>query len=1372
MQAVGSLIRSLNVKFVKYPLDPSPSFRASNASMKPRTLHGPALASALCQHLSGQPELYEELGATDRGRLEKLLALATAERINLAECLLALFGTEDSLSPWRGFVKKVNDAAKAVGCSVRLESDKNKGSPTQRHCWFTGQNPSAAMAETFSRESVADIQGEILVPPRAIASTGRALGQGKRVVRFFVSYAHADMSLAMAFLKLFREAFESAKNYSLEFYTDHQIETGSAWKQNILTALEDCEFGLLLVSQAFLGSKFITQHELPVFVPLYENSAAKPVVPIALKPVDFQRHDLKGLQDRQVFRHMTPGGLLRNFSECTSAKEKESFVFELFKKVTDKLDSHYRERAKDQDRGNSKTSTQAREARHEQAQADKDGPCEAPAPAACRFDEHFRHWAPQDVDRFIRTLAKTTNFAELEGLDGKAVAGEGRDALEELHEWAKTSGSQAPLFCAVLGEYGIGKTTTLKRFTQELLDARASDPSKPLPIYIDLRLRLGEPGKVPTLQVLLAEVIERNHKLAGKSPLTPDEIIRLVQEEGAVIIFDGLDEKIVHLPPAEARAYIRELWKVLPPVIRKAEAKDAKRLGKLLISCRSHYFRDVLSQNAMLSGEDREGFKRERDFKVLLMLPFTEEQIRAYLLDVGGSAERAEEMFALLERIHNLRDLAQRPVLLSHITEHLSELENAAMRGEPVNAARLYQLVVGRWLTRDDGKHQIEAPHKRLLMEHLAGKLAAEGRRELDADELEAWLDEFLFREEVVASAYKDRSRPILKEDLRTATFVVRPESGEDSGSFRFAHTSLQEFFLACHLVKALKEGGATAWDLPMQTVETLDFVGPLLDLERETACRSCLDTLGNILGGACQQAALLAFRYWLRAISQNYPEPLPSRVNLPAADLEGWEIVGRSHDRPLILQGANLREVRFSRALLQNVDLSGADLGGAQVRQTRFLCVKADRASFEGADLGGLQWRGGSFRDGRAAGAKTACQWIGVDLAGALLPDEWDRSGASCASGEALPALQQELSSFQPDVGHSDWVRACAWSPDGSRILSGSDDQTLRLWDAASGQCLLELKGHSGSVNACAWSPDGSRILSGSNDNTLRLWDAASGQCLLELRGHSKGINACAWSPDGSRILSGSNDNTLRLWDAASGQCLPELKGHSNGVSACAWSPDGSRILSGSYDQTLRLWDAASGQCLLELEGHPDWVSACAWSPDGSRILSGSWDKTLRLWDAASGQCLLELKGHSDWVRACAWSPDGSRILSGSYDQTLRLWDAASGQCLLELKGHSNSVNACAWSPDGSRILSGSNDNTLRLWDAASGQCLWTGYLLPEQEAACVNSLGKILSCSPGAWAHMGWRWTDPRTGRMRLLPAEFFGPLPVYETPVAGGS
>ena len=242
---------------------------------------------------------------------------------------------------------------------------------------------------------------------------------------------------------------------------------------------------------------------------------------------------------------------------------------------------------------------------------------------------------------------------------------------------------------------------------------------------------------------------------------------------------------------------------------------------------------------------------------------------------------------------------------------------------------------------------------------------------------------------------------------------------------------------------------------------------------------------------------------------------------------------------------------------------------------------------------------------------------------------------------------------------GHSDWVFALGWSPDGKRIASGSGDRTVQVWDASDGGHLFTYCGHSGIVNALAWSPDGRRIASGSGDSTVQLWDATDGGHLFTYRGHSDWVFALGWSPDGKRIASGGSDKTVQVWNVTDGGNVFTYRGHSGIVNTLGWSPDGKHIASGSYDNTVQVWDATDGGHLFTYRGHSGWVYVLAWSPDGKRIASGSGDHSVQVWDATDGGHLFTYRGHSNTVYTVAWSPDGKRIASGSGDQTVQVWQA-----------------------------------------------------------------------------------------------------------------
>jgi formylglycine-generating enzyme required for sulfatase activity len=277
--------------------------------------------------------------------------------------------------------------------------------------------------------------------------------------------------------------------------------------------------------------------------------------------------------------------------------------------------------------------------------------------------------------------------------------------------------------------------------------------------------------------------------------------------------------------------------------------------------------------------------------------------------------------------------------------------------------------------------------------------------------------------------------------------------------------------------------------------------------------------------------------------------------------------------------------------------------------------------------------------------------------------------------------------------TGQTNWVMALAVLP-GERLASGGGDDTIKIWDPATGQLQATLEGHSDWVFALAVLPDG-RLASGAGDRTIKLWDPATGQLTATLAGHSDWVRALVVLPDG-RLASGANDGTIKLWDPATGQLTATLIGHSASVSALAVLPDG-RLASGANDGTIKLWDPATIVLKATLVGHSGRVRALAVLPDG-RLAAGARLGTIKLWDPATGQLQATLEGHSASVNALAVLPDG-RLASGAFDNTIKLWDPATGQLQATLEGHSGYVFALAVLPD-KRLASGAGDGTIKLWN------------------------------------------------------------------------
>jgi tetratricopeptide (TPR) repeat protein len=234
--------------------------------------------------------------------------------------------------------------------------------------------------------------------------------------------------------------------------------------------------------------------------------------------------------------------------------------------------------------------------------------------------------------------------------------------------------------------------------------------------------------------------------------------------------------------------------------------------------------------------------------------------------------------------------------------------------------------------------------------------------------------------------------------------------------------------------------------------------------------------------------------------------------------------------------------------------------------------------------------------------------------------------------------------------------------------------------------------------VFSATYSPDGSRIVTASDDRTAKVWDARTGTETLSLK-HRSRVQSATYSPDGTRIVTASVDKTARVWHARTGAEIFTLKGHIGFVSSATYSPNGTRIATASEDKTAKVWDAGTGAELFTLKGHTDVVSSASFSPDGTRIVTASWDGTAKVWDARTGAEILTLKGHTNSVMSATYSPDGTRIVTASGDKTAKVWDTRTGTETLSLK-HRSFVYAATYSPDGTRIITAGEDGT-KVWDA-----------------------------------------------------------------------
>ncbi|MFT5326609.1 MAG: serine/threonine protein kinase [Planctomycetaceae bacterium] len=326
---------------------------------------------------------------------------------------------------------------------------------------------------------------------------------------------------------------------------------------------------------------------------------------------------------------------------------------------------------------------------------------------------------------------------------------------------------------------------------------------------------------------------------------------------------------------------------------------------------------------------------------------------------------------------------------------------------------------------------------------------------------------------------------------------------------------------------------------------------------------------------------------------------------------------------------------------------------------------------------------------------------------------DRIDNATKITAARGATPAADAapaSVTATQVFRGHTGSISSLSISADGRRVLSGSWDKTMRLWDAQTGESIREFHGHTEGIGGVALSPDGRRAASGAGhlyrDATLRIWDVDTGRSLHEFAGHAHNIMAVAWAPNGEFLITSSLDNTIRRWHPESdpqmtllGSARKADVNRWNGqVWAAAISPDSTRVLAGLRDHTIRLIDAQSGQQLLSLGGHTEQVRSVVFSQNGTQCLSGSLDGTVRLWDLNTGETLFELHPDLGAINTAIFGPDESTILTGGQHHSFTMLDIKTGRLLARFTGHSGPILTLALHPSGT-VFSGSHDATLREW-------------------------------------------------------------------------
>ncbi len=606
---------------------------------------------------------------------------------------------------------------------------------------------------------------------------------------------------------------------------------------------------------------------------------------------------------------------------------------------------------------------------------------------------------------FVSTHAQLA--AGIENL-GKTVT-----CLNAMLHWACDPAPKAPRLLALLGDYGTGKTShamQLDRVLNGLVPFPFHDSSDmptpermPKPALIDLSLLAGVPN-MAYLSLVEILTVALNKRRSG-AVIDAASLIAQAKAGEVVMLYDGLDELLKHNEGHALHNLLDQLLRVLEsdPVTQKPSK------AKIMVSCRTHYFRDLQSQHAFFDTR-RRGVAQANDYLCLSLLPWNALSIKEYLGKRLNAAD-ASAVLEIIETTYNLNELASKPVLLSMMCEQVGQLLREKESAQPVTASRLYSITVAECLGRDNGKHTIKPHHKPLLMGALATAMWNEGVEQWSADKLDGWLARTVPL--MFPNQYANVNMGALQDDLRTATFIVRHSGRGDR--FNFSHRSFMEYFIA-----------RWVWDCTNSQHDGLIDEAVIrqylprreLNVEATNFAREIWQSMYN--HSDTKNIALRQSVYvwrWLQCadvsdVSVEIHTTLFKLILALGLAKKGiTQTVIETYRKYLIKnQTINLQNLELIQERWEDLDFS--PLPGIDFRNANLLCLRAWRCNFGVMQCDGGNWAQTVFRD---------CEMSGMDWGTA------DKGGMMIRFGERKPitkALKGPWTMpFDANEGKSDLV-------------------------------------------------------------------------------------------------------------------------------------------------------------------------------------------------------------------------------------------------------------------------------------------------------------------------------------------------------------
>ncbi len=966
-----------------------------------------------------------------------------------------------------------------------------------------------------------------------------------------------------------------------------------------------------------------------------------------------------------------------------------------------------------------------------------------------------------DFDKYLTNLIHTFESSPLYDLyieqdffpekENKEI-----NSFEFVQKWlTKTDRKQFSL----LGDYGTGKTSFARKLAYNMAKEYKEKPgSVRIPFFVDLR----QSQKALSLHTLILEQL----KNAGVEPVNADIFLKLLAEGKILLIFDAFDEMATM---SSAEITLNNFRQLNQAVIGEA---------KVILTSRTHYFRDKYEVDRILKKQGVEGLTQhatmllrevydKSEYEIVYLKEFTPHQVKEYLKK--ALKDNWKDAHDKIKSIYNLEDLSHRPVLLDMIVKTLPKID---MKGkDEFNVVHLYEVYTFSWIERDDHRFQIIKEGKEELVEGLACKLWQEGQKSIHYTALSDVLSRHL-----KSKIKTTRELEAADFEVRTAAFLVR----DGEGNYSFAHRSFQEFFIARKIKKELLKGNTKILDLRRLSREIIFFLRHLMENDNQII-QPMAELLAKAYKKNISENALLSFYNVIKMGCLDQRFSLNEEVEFSDKDAKNFQNCLKQHlSHQFKLSTAALNSTTLSWMIFKHADFRKTSVENSLLMHCIFEDVKFSQTDLKNIDFSNSIFRNVKFEkaDARYCDFKSCvfinCTFKQSDFSmsnfmntgfHALSGEDNDFTGCGfLRSNINFNNLEKSLlfgigkpntiiSELTPllRVGHHFAVNSVAVSTDGKWLISGSFDNTLKLWNIEQGRLVKSFNQHKSSITAVAFSSDNCKIVSASYDKTIKLWNVERGHLIKTLEGRDDYVTCIAVSTDNRRIISGSYDRTLKLWDLETGQLLKTLEGHNRAVTTVSISRDNKFIASGSMDNTIKWWDADSGQLIKTFEGHLTRVTSVAISRDNRWIVSGGDDHTVKIRDVQRNCLFKTLEGHQGCVNSVCINNDNHWIVSASEDDFIKIWEIETGNLLKSFESHANGINSVAITPDNRRIISGSNDNAVQIWDVKTGLLVKTfeGYSNDVHFVSIGEDNRRITSIGYDNTI----RWWDVETGFMQRI-------------------